>query len=38
MIEGRKAHPTGAGPRGVCLGPRALSAGMVDSLGGGFVH
>ena len=37
MIERRKAHPTGAGPRGVCRGPRALSTGVVDSLGEGFV-
>jgi hypothetical protein len=37
MIEGRKAHPTGAGPRGPCLGPRGFSAGVVDSLEEGFV-
>jgi hypothetical protein len=33
-VETRKAHPTGAGPRGPCLGPRAFSTGVIVSLAG----
>ena len=32
-----KAHPQGPEPSAARLAPRALSAGVVDSLGGGFV-
>ena len=37
MIEGRKAGPLGPESRATRLAPRALSAGVVDSLGEGFV-
>jgi len=32
-VEGCKAHPQGPEPSATCLAPRALSAGVVDSLG-----
>ena len=35
--ERRKAHHKGPEPSAVRLAPRAFSAGVVDSLGGGFV-
>ena len=38
MKEGRKAHPRGPEPSATHLGYRALSTGVVDSLGDGFVY
>ena len=37
MNEARKAHPRDPEPSAARLAPRAFSAGVVDSLGWGFV-
>ena len=38
MTEGCKDHPRGPEPSAARLGPRGFSAGVVVSLGGGFVY